>query len=150
MLFSACAASITNIHYTPQPSRIANPAADVKLLIQANTVANCTTTPEVQSLLIVVQSTCTGQEDSVEIVENRPYVTTGSAVVRLDHVESIKLQKSGVWFGMFVHHNNGANDFVWTSKSLEDMERLADAITALAKPPPSPHNIVPARALSEP
>ena len=126
----SCAVAITNIPYIPQPSRVANPAAEVKALIQANTSGNCTTTPDVQSILIVVQSNCTGYD-----VHGGGYVTTGSQVVRLDHVGSIEIQKSGAWFNVLVHHNNGADDFEWTSRSLGDMVRLADAITALAKPP---------------
>jgi hypothetical protein len=78
--------------------------------------------PEVKPTLLVVKFICRG--------------AIGNMVVRLDHVESIVLQHSGDWYRVLVHHNNGGEDFAWTSKQLEDIERLADALTALSKPRP--------------
>ena len=115
-------ASITPIAYTPQPSRITDPSAEVRSLIQANTLGGCVAEPELSSTLLVVKFICRN--------------AVGNSVVRLDHVESISLQQSGVWYRVLVHHNNGGEDFTWTSKQLEDMQRLADALTALSKPSP--------------
>ena len=35
---------------------------------------------------------------------------------------------------MLVHQTDGTADFSWTSKSLNDMQHPADALTALSKP----------------
>jgi hypothetical protein len=116
-LLAGCA-SITPIAYTPQPSRIADPAAEAKSLIEANTTGGCVAEPEVKPKLLTVKFICRN--------------AIGNTVVRLDHVRGIELQKSGEWYRVLVHHDNGGEDFAWTSKQLEDMQRLADAITALA------------------
>jgi hypothetical protein len=64
----------------------------------------------------------------------------GNTVLRLDQIASIDLQQSGSWYRVRVKHRNGAEDFTWSSKSLDDVQRLDDAITALAaavKAPPA-------------
>lgn len=118
LLLAGCA-SITPIPYTPQPSRIADPAAEAKSLIEANTTGGCVAKPEVQPPLLTVKFVC--------------QQAIGNMVVRLDHVESVTLQQSGEWYRVLVHHDNGAEDFAWTSKQLDDIQRLADALTALSK-----------------
>ena len=118
LLLAGCA-SITPIPYTPQPSRIADPAAEAKSLIEANTTGGCVAKPEVQPPLLTVKFVC---REAI-----------GNMVVRLDHVESVTLQQSGEWYRVLVHHDNGAEDFAWTSKQLDDIQRLADALTALSK-----------------
>jgi hypothetical protein len=117
LLLAGCA-SITPVPYTPNPSRIKDPAAEAKSLIEANTVGGCVAEPDVKPNLLTVKFVCRG--------------AIGNMVVRLDHVGPIELQQSGEWYRVLVHHDNGAEDFKWTSKQLEDMQRLADAITALA------------------
>jgi hypothetical protein len=118
LLLAGCA-SITPVPYTPQPSRITDPAAEAKSLIEANTIGGCVAKPEVQGPLLTVKFVC---RDAI-----------GNMVVRLDHVGSIVLQQSGEWYRVLVHHDNGAEDFAWSSKQLEDIQRLADALTALSK-----------------
>ena len=51
-------ASITPIAYTPQPSRITDPSAEVRSLIQANTLGGCVAEPELSSTLLVVKFIC--------------------------------------------------------------------------------------------
>jgi len=118
-LLAAGCAPIVPIPYTPQPSRVTNPSAEVKSLIEANTTGGCVAEPEVTAKILTVKYICRG--------------AIGNMVVRLDHVESITLQQSGEWYRVLVHHNNGAEDFAWTSKQLEDIQHLADALTALSK-----------------
>ena len=58
----------------------------------------------------------------------------GNSVMRFDRVEGIELQRYDEWYRVLVHQSGGAPDFSWTSKSKSDMQRLADALTALSKP----------------
>jgi hypothetical protein len=124
LLLAGCL-SQTPVPYTPQPSRIANPAAEATSLIEANTVSGCVAQTEVLSTLLTVKFVCRK--------------ALGNMVVRLDHIQSITLQRESVTmqqgelYRMTVHHDNGAEDFSWTSKQLDDMQRLADALTALSR-----------------
>jgi len=61
----------------------------------------------------------------------------GNAVLRFDQVDTITLQQSGEWYRVLVKHTS-AEDFSWTSKSRADMERLADAVTALSSAAAAP------------
>ena len=106
--------------YTPQPTRISNPRDEVKRLIIANTVGSCVSTPSFDKDMLVVKFVCGGQ--------------VGNGVARLDKVKSIELQQYAEWYRVLVHHEAGITDFSWTSKSLDDMQRLADALTALSMP----------------
>ena len=56
----------------------------------------------------------------------------GNVVLRFDQISSIELQQQGPWYRVRVHHSRGAEDFVWDSKSLDDAQRIDDAITAIA------------------
>jgi hypothetical protein len=118
VLLAGCA-SITPVPYTPNPSRISDPAGEAKSLIEANTTGGCVAEPDVKPTLLVVKFVCQR--------------AIGNMVVRLDHVDNISLAQSGEWYRVLVHHDNGGEDFAWTSKQLEDIQRLADAITALSK-----------------
>lgn len=42
---------------------------------------------------------------------------------------------------MLVKHSGGTADFDWTSKNLDDMRRLADALTALSGRAPAPAHV---------
>lgn len=119
LLLSGCA-SIIPVPYTVQPSRITNPAQEVKQLILANTVQGCVTEPEVSPTMLTVKFVCSRG--------------VGNAVVRFDRVANIKIEQSGEWYRVMVTHKPGTDDFDWTSRSLEDIQRLADAISALASP----------------
>jgi hypothetical protein len=117
-------ASIKSIAYTAQPQRISNPGEEVKNLILANTVQGCVTEPELKSNMLVVKALCSNG--------------VGNQVIRFDRVKSIALEQSGEWYRVMVKHGEGIADFWWSSKSLEDMQRMADAITALSKSPEAP------------
>jgi hypothetical protein len=121
LLLAACA-TITPIAYTANPSRITDPAADAKAMILANTVSGCLTTPDFSETILTVKYVCS--------------TFVGNATVRLDRVEKISIEQSGEWYRVTVHHFGGSEDFKWTSKSLDDMRELADAISALAKAAP--------------
>jgi hypothetical protein len=120
VLLAGCA-SIKPIAYTAQPERIGNPGEEVKNLILANTVQGCVTTPEMKETMLVVKALCSNG--------------VGNQVIRFDRVKSVALEQSGEWYRVMVKHGEGIADFWWSSKSLEDMQRMADAITALAKLP---------------
>lgn len=113
--------SIVPVAYTPQPSRISDPVAETRTIILSNTVDGCIAEPEFSERMLVVKFAC-----------SRGGV--GNSVLRFDRVSSIDLQQYNDWYRVLVHQNGGAKDFAWTSKNLADMQRLADALTALSKP----------------
>ncbi len=115
---TACA-TITPVPYTADPQRITDPRAEIKALIEANTVQGCVAEPEVSETIVVVKFVCSGGG-------------IGNTVARLDRVKTIGLEESGGWYRVLVKHTSGEEDFAWTSRSLEDMRRLADAMTALS------------------
>ncbi|MBX7097286.1 MAG: hypothetical protein K1X89_06225 [Myxococcaceae bacterium] len=117
-LVAGCA-SIQTVAYTVNPARISDPKAEVLTLIKANVRPGCIAEPAFEGTLLNVKFVCS--------------LGVGSAVARLDKVESITLQQYEDWYRVLVHHTVG-EDFSWTSKSLEDMQRLADALTALSAP----------------
>lgn len=119
IILFACA-TITDVAYQPQPSRITDPRAEVKAIILANTVQGCVADPDVGEKMLVVKFVCSNGKGGV-----------GNSVVRFDNVGSITLQQSGEWYRVLVRHKNGADDFSWGSKNLDDMQRMADAFTAL-------------------
>lgn len=122
LLLCSCASiSIKPIAYTAQPARIVDPAAEVKALILANTVQGCVSEPSVTDTMLTVKYVCTGGG-------------VGNVVARLDRVQTITIDNSGEWYRVLVHHRGGIDDFGWQSKSLEDIQRLADALTALSSP----------------
>lgn len=122
-------ATVTPIPYAPNPTRIANPAEEARAIIMANTVQGCIAEPELATpTMLVVKFACTSGGGGV-----------GNLVARLDQVQEISLQESGGWYRVLVKHTGGIEDFSWTSRSQADMERLADALTALsAGPGPTP------------
>ena len=128
ILLAAGCAAVTPVSYSPQPERVADPAAEAKALILANTVQGCVTEPDVTETMLTVKFVCSNG--------------VGNAVARFDRVERIVLEESGGWFRVSVLHRGGVEPFRWTSKSLEDITRLADALTALSKrfgaPAPAP------------
>ena len=115
-------ASVTPIPYEPQPARISNPREEINTLILANTVQGCITKVEFSERLMVVKFACANSGGG----------GVGNGVVRLDSIDHISLQQSGEWYRVLVHQR-GAEDFGWTSKNLIDIQRLADAFTALSK-----------------
>ena len=123
LALAACGAAITPVPYTAHPERIKDPGAELKNLILANTVSGCVAEPDLSEAMLVVKFVCTGNGSGV-----------GNMVVRFGRVETITVEKSGDWYRVLVHHKPGTEDFAWTSKSLEDIERMADAITALTRP----------------
>ena len=115
-------ASITPIAYTTQPGRIADPAKEASTIIKANVVGGCIAEPSYEKPLLIVKFVCSNG--------------LGNVVAKLDRVEKIYLEQSGEWYRVVVRHVGGGDDFNWTSKSLDDMQRLADALTALSQPAP--------------
>lgn len=118
-LAMACAAAIHPVPYHAQPERISDPAAEVRALILANTVQGCVTEPELNAEMLTVKFVCSNG--------------VGNAVIRFPRVQSVALDESGGWYRVRVLHLPGTEPFQWTSKSLDDMTRLADAITALTQ-----------------
>lgn len=129
--FLASCASITPVAYTPQPTRSADPAGEMRALVLANTTQGCVTEPDVSAEMFVVKFVCSSG--------------VGNMVIRFAQVKSITLDKYGEWYRVLVQHNGGAADFAWTSKSLEDMQRLADAIAAASSGTSTP-KAAPARS----
>lgn len=108
--------SIVPITYAPNPARIANPADEVKGLILANTSPGCVAEPSFLNKMLSVKYVCAR--------------AIGNTVVRFDRVKRIHIQQFKTWYRVVVEHND-APTFYWTSKSQTDIERLADAFTAL-------------------
>ena len=119
--FLAACASIQPVPYSPQPSRINDPVAETRKIILTNTVGGCIAEPEFSDAMLVVKFACTSQG-------------VGNSVLRYDRVEQIEIQQYKEWYRVLVHQRGGAEDFSWSSKSKGDIERLADALTALSKP----------------
>ena len=113
--------SIQPVAYSPQPQRIKDPVAETRTIILANTVSGCIAEPDFTDTMLVVRFACSHRG-------------VGNSVVRFDRIESIELQQFKEWYRVLVHQQGGAEDFAWTSKSKGDMERLADALTALSLP----------------
>jgi hypothetical protein len=122
----AACGSIVPVPYTPQPSRIKDPVAETTTIIQSNTTQGCIAEPELTRTMLIVKFACSR-------------AGVGNAVVRFDRVSSIEIQRYNEWYRVLVHQTGGAEDFAWTSKNLGDMQRLADALTALSKPRPADH-----------
>jgi len=118
-----CAAPIQNLPYTANPARITEPMAEVRAMINANVVQGCVVEIEDAARMLTVKYVC---QDGI-----------GNAVLRFDQVDTITLQQSGEWYRVLVKHTS-AEDFSWTSKSRADMERLADAVTALSSAAAAP------------
>jgi hypothetical protein len=116
-----CGPGITWLAYTPNPDRITDPATEAKALVESNTIDGCITDAQLMPAqqVFVVKYVCGG--------------ATGNQVAHLDDVSYIVLQQSGEWYRILVHHKSG-DDFGWTSKRRGDMERLGDALTAIATP----------------
>ncbi len=106
------------LEYVAQPARISDPAEEVKSLILANTNNGCVSEPIFQKKMLLEKFVCS--------------LGVGNSLVRFDQVKSITLEKSGEWFGARVRHSSSVEDFLWTSKSREDMERMIDALTVLS------------------
>ena len=112
-------AGITPVSYAPQPGRILDPENEATTIIKANVVGGCIAEPSFEMPLLIVKFVCSSG--------------LGNTVAKLDRVEKIYLQQSGEWYRVVVHHVGGGEDFTWSSKSLDDMQRLADALTAIAQ-----------------
>lgn len=119
LIFAACA-SIQPVAYAPNPQRITNPRDEISTLIKANVSSGCIAEPTFEGKLLQVRFVCQN--------------AIGNTVSRLDRIASVKLEQYQEWYRCVVHHSQG-DDFTWTSKSLEDMQRLADAFTALSTTP---------------
>jgi hypothetical protein len=121
-LGAAACAPIVPVPYEPQPGRIAKPKEEIKTIILANTVQGCMSEVEASERIIAVKYACAAGS----------YGGIGNSVIRLEEIDNIELQQRGEWYRVLVHHK-GAPEFAWTSKSLTDMQRMADAITALSR-----------------
>jgi|CXWL01.1.fsa_nt_gi hypothetical protein len=119
VLALAACASIKPLPYSASPGRISDPHAEVKSIILANTTSGCLAEPSFDKSMLVVKFVCSGG--------------VGNSTARLDQVKKIVLEQYEEWYRVRVVHSKGAEDFSWTSKSLEDMQRLADALTALSQ-----------------
>ena len=92
-------------------------------MINANVVQGCIVEIEDAASMMSVRYVC---HDGI-----------GNSVLRFDQVDTISLQQSGDWYRVLVNHTS-ATDFSWTSRSRADMERLADAVTALSRATAAP------------
>ena len=116
-------APIQTLPYTANPGRITEPMAEVRAMINANVVQGCVVEIEDAARMMTVKYVC---NDGI-----------GNSVLRFDQVDTVSLQQSGDWYRVLVKHTS-AEDFSWTSKSRADMERLADAVTALSSATAAP------------
>ena len=107
--------------YTPRPERIGDPEAEVARILKANT-GRCIVEPAVEGTLLLVRSVCSGGD-------------VDSRAVKLDKVDRIVIRQWDEDFQVIVSHRGGDAEFTWISSSRDDMERLADALTALSTRP---------------
>jgi hypothetical protein len=122
----AACATITPIPYDPNPARVGDAATEARQIILANVMQGCIAEIEIGPTMMTVKFVCSSG--------------VGNYVMRFDKVDTITLSESGGWYRVLVSHKDGIAPFRWTSRSLDDMKRLADALTALssAKPAPAP------------
>jgi hypothetical protein len=114
----ACA-SITPVPYTLAPERSHDPVAEATTLIKSNVVGQCIAEPSFEKPMLIVKFVCSEG--------------VGNSIAKMDRVANIHLEQSGEWYRVVVHHKDTTEDFTWSSKSLEDMQRLADALDALSQ-----------------
>lgn len=119
LVFTACL-SFRPVAYVAQPARSFDPAAEVISIIKANTAGGCISDPSIANAVLLVKFVCSNG--------------LGNTVAKLDRVEKIYLEQYHDWYRVVVRHVGGGDDFSWSSKSLDDMQRLADALTALSMP----------------
>ena len=119
VLFLACAgAGIKRMDYGLQPERIEDPQAEVLRFINLNTTQGCITEPAFDDRVLLVKFACNNG--------------VGNSTARLDRVKEIALEQYEEWYRVVVRHSDGSPDFAWSSKSLEDVQRAADAFAALS------------------
>lgn len=121
--FAACA-SIQAVPYNLQPSRIADPRAEILGFIKMNVRPGCLAEPQFEGPMLDVKFVCSGG--------------LGHSMARLDRVAGIKIEQYEEWYRVVVQHTGGTDDFSWSSKNLEDVQRAADAFYALAGPKTNP------------
>lgn len=110
---------VKQIAYTPNPSRIADPKAELKALFDL---------PDVQ---------VTFDQNLLLVKQQFPDSMPSEKSLRLDRVETILMQQRGDSFEVVVHQTSGKN-FVWESDE-EHAKRAVDALTALTqRPAPAP------------
>jgi hypothetical protein len=117
-------ASIQTVAYTPQPERIADPSREVLAFIKQNIRPGCIAEPRFEGAVLDVKFVC---NEGV-----------GHTMARIDRVAAIQIEQFQEWYRVVVKHSNGHEDFSWTSKSLEDVQRAADAFKALTLPADRP------------
>jgi|GEM_PF-1457616 len=110
-------ASIQSVAYTPQPDRISDPQAEITRFIMLNTTPHCLAEPQFEERVLDVKFVCSNG--------------IGHFMARLDQVESIQIEQFKEWYRVILRHSGGIDDFSWSSKRLEDVQRAADAFDAL-------------------
>lgn len=119
-----CGSPIVPVPYTPHPDHVADARAEVKRIVLGNTTEGCISEPEWGGNMLVVKFACTR--------------AVGNAVLKVDRVKTLVLEQSGEWYRVRVTHSDTTPDFAWSSKSLEDMQHLADAVAKLSGRGPVP------------
>ncbi len=122
-LFLACA-GIQKVDYGLQPERIEDPQAEVLRFIKLNTTQGCIAEPAFEDRVLFVKFACNNG--------------VGNSTARLDRVKEIVLEQYQEWYRVVVRHSDGSPDFAWSSKSLQDVQRAADAFAALSGAGPTP------------
>ena len=123
VVFLGCA-SIQPVAYTPQPERILDPSHEVLAFIKQNIRQGCIAEPRFEGAMLDVKFVC---NDGV-----------GHTMARLDRVSAIQIEQFQEWYRVVLKHSSGHEDFAWSSKSLEDVQRAADAFKALTGPANQP------------
>jgi len=128
---SACGAAIHPIAYQPKTMPPARAARTARALITANTVQGCLSEVDLHDNMLIVRYACSH--------------AIGNGLVRLDRIASIELAESGGWYRVLVKHRDRTEDFFWTSKNVDDIRTLADAVASLVPEgtaPPTPPNLM--------
>jgi len=112
---------VTPVAYEPQPSRAHDPKRELESLLVASPQDGCTAKVEFPDRVMIVRYECATY--GTYALLNR--------VVRFDDIERIALERRSDGYAIVVHQR-GAEAFAWSTRTLNEVERLADAIAALA------------------
>jgi len=117
-----CAAHWVAIPYTPQKLAVGDPRAEIESIIMSK--------PGCVSKVAWAES-----ELRVQAICSNAYAE--QYVAHFDRVRDIsvkQLSSNHDWYLVTLTHTDGAADFFWQPRTLEEAKKLADALNSLATP----------------
>ncbi|MDR0966706.1 MAG: hypothetical protein LBM75_09455 [Myxococcales bacterium] len=121
-----CVNATTVIPYKAQPERIVDPQAEILSFIRNNTDSSCLAEPTFEKKTLRVKFVCNGG--------------IGNWQARLDRIKEIAFEQNGAWYRLNLKHTDKSDDFRWSSKNPEEVQRAIDAFHLLMHltPPADP------------